>query len=66
MLKKPLTITAAALALAAMAFSMEAVAQCDPVPGALIGGGIGAAIGNGPGAAGGAIVRPGISASGPW
>ena len=51
--------TAAALSLAAL--SPQAFA-CDPVAGALVGGGIGAVIGNGPGAAVGAVIGSTIAA----
>jgi hypothetical protein len=54
--------TAAALSLAAL--SPQAFA-CDPVAGALVGGGIGAVIGNGPGAAVGAVIGSTIAASTP-
>ena len=60
-----LKLTVAALAIGAAAFSTQASAQCDPVPGMIIGGGIGAAIGNAPGAAVGAILGSAISSSGP-
>src|SRR6185503_18713278 len=65
MLARTLKITAAALAIGAAVLSTEASAQCDPIPGAIIGGGIGAAIGNAPGAAVGAILGSAISSSGP-
>jgi hypothetical protein len=65
MLTRTLKITAAALAIGAAALSTQASAQCDPVPGMIIGGGIGAAIGNAPGAAVGAILGSAISSSGP-
>src|SRR5260221_12470240 len=51
---------AGALALAAIPAS-----ACDPVPGALIGGGIGAAIGNAPGAAVGPLLGSAITGSAP-
>jgi hypothetical protein len=63
--KRSLAVTTAILALGAGAYSAQAAAQCDPVPGMVIGGGIGAAIGNAPGAAVGAIIGSAISASGP-
>ncbi|MGE5617028.1 MAG: hypothetical protein ACM3X5_08945 [Bacillota bacterium] len=58
-------LLAAAGAVAAIGISFGAQAQCDPVPGALIGGGIGAAIGNAPGAAVGAILGSAITGSAP-
>jgi hypothetical protein len=54
--------TAAALALAAL--STQAFA-CDPIAGALVGGGIGAVVGNGPGAAVGAVIGSTIAATTP-
>ncbi|HSN20249.1 MAG TPA: hypothetical protein VLS49_06215, partial [Usitatibacter sp.] len=65
MLKRSLAVTTAVLALGAGAYSTQAAAQCDPVPGMVIGGGIGAAIGNAPGAAVGAILGGAIAGSGP-
>jgi len=53
MSSRPLHFAIATLALAAL--SPQAFA-CDPVAGALVGGGIGAAIGNAPGAAVGAVI----------
>ncbi|MGZ5106299.1 MAG: hypothetical protein ACXWHB_17245, partial [Usitatibacter sp.] len=57
-------IAGAAAALALAALSPQAFA-CDPVAGALVGGGIGAAIGNAPGAAVGAVIGSAIGASTP-
>jgi hypothetical protein len=65
MLTQSLAAAAAVLALGTGAYSTQAAAQCDPVPGMVIGGGIGAAIGNAPGAAVGAIIGSAISGSGP-
>jgi len=65
MLTKSLAATAAMLALGTGAYSTQAAAQCDPVPGMVIGGGIGAAIGNAPGAAVGAIIGSAITGGGP-
>ena len=62
---KATRLIALAGAATAVGLSFGAHAQCDPVPGALIGGGIGAAIGNAPGAAVGAIIGSAITAGGP-
>ena len=63
-MKRPLLIATVSAALAAATLSIQASA-CDPIPGALIGGGIGAAIGNAPGAAVGAIIGSAITAGAP-
>ena len=63
-MKRPLLIITMSTALAAAALSTPASA-CDPVPGALIGGGIGAAIGHAPGAAIGAIIGSAITGGAP-
>ena len=55
---------AAAATLSLAALSPQAFA-CDPVAGALVGGGIGAVIGNGPGAAVGAVIGSTIAATTP-
>lgn len=60
-MKKSLLIASAAT-LAALSAPASA---CDPIPGALIFGGIGAAIGNAPGAAIGAILGSAITGSAP-
>jgi len=64
MTSRPLHFAAAAAALSVAALSPQAFA-CDPVAGALVGGGIGAVIGNGPGAAVGAVIGSSIAASTP-
>jgi hypothetical protein len=64
MSSKPFQFATAAAALALAALSPQAFA-CDPVAGALVGGGIGAAIGNGPGAAVGAVIGSTIAATTP-
>jgi hypothetical protein len=60
--KSPLLIATIAAALATLSPQASA---CDPVPGAIIGGGIGAVIGNGPGAAVGAVIGSALAASAP-
>lgn len=60
-MRKSLFLAAAA---SVAAFATPAAA-CDPVPGMLIGGGIGAAIGNAPGAAVGAILGSAITGGAP-
>jgi hypothetical protein len=61
-MNKPLLTAAFA---GAMALAAIPAFACDPVPGALIGGGIGAAIGNAPGAAVGALLGSAITGSAP-
>ena len=61
-MKKALLVATTAVTLAALSAPASA---CDPIPGALIFGGIGAAIGNAPGAAIGAIIGSAITGSAP-
>ncbi|HEX7402637.1 MAG TPA: hypothetical protein VF287_01375 [Usitatibacter sp.] len=64
MTSRPFHFATAAAALSLAALSPQAFA-CDPVAGALVGGGIGAVIGNGPGAAVGAVIGSTIAAATP-
>jgi hypothetical protein len=64
MSSNPFHFATATAALALAALSPQAFA-CDPIAGALVGGGIGAAIGNGPGAAVGAVIGSTIAATTP-